>query len=211
MEKTMPTMYKLVSQEWTTHNGMKWAIGKTNKATGEGTEMCTNQVLHCYASPEQAVLFNPIHANIYNPILLEIECSEIVANDGLKYACKEQTPKKEICLPVFSLNQKIAFAIKMALLVYKAAPFVKWAEKWLSGKNRTADDADAAARAAARAAAYAADAAADAATYAAYAAYAAADAATYAAYAARAATYAADAARAVPFQTIIEWVKENIV
>lgn len=130
-------MYKLVSQDMTSHNGMKWEIGKTNVALGKGNNMCTNQVLHCYKTPEQAALFNPIHACISNPILLEIECSNIVANDGLKYACKEQTPITFCNLPTFTTNQRAAFAIKCALLVYKAAPFVLWATNWLNGIGGT--------------------------------------------------------------------------
>ena len=221
----MPVMYKLVTQQRTTHGGMKWEIGKTNKATNPGKEMCTNQVLHCYASPEQAVLFNPIHAAITNPILLEISCSEIINTDGLKHACKEQTPVKEIKLPKLTINQKVAFAIKCALLVYKAVGFVAWAAKWLSGEDRSAAAADAAYTAAARAAAGFICGAAAAAADAAYAARAAADAvlcaraaaaaAADAAYAAADAAYAARAARAshefaAKIQETIQWVLENV-
>lgn len=49
----MVKMYKLTTQEYTTYGGMLWKIGKTNKALGKGTQMCTNQVLHCYASPSR--------------------------------------------------------------------------------------------------------------------------------------------------------------
>ncbi len=211
----MIKMYKLVNQDFTTHSGMKWAIGQTNKAKLPGNSMCTGQVLHCYKTPEQAVLFNPIHANIQNPILLEIDCSAIVADDGLKYASKEQTPVKIIPLPTLTINQKVAIAIKLALLTYKASSFVSWATGWLDGSDRTAA---AAADAAARATYAAADAAAYATYAAAYAAYAAADAATragtdaatYAAYAAAdAATYATYALK-TNLQEIINWVMENI-
>ena len=221
VDKPPVKMYKLVTQEMTTQNNTKWEIGVTNKAIRPGNEMCSNQVLHCYSDPRLAVLFNPVHANIANPILMEIACSPIVNTDGLKHACKEQTPIKIIELPKITLNQRVAFAIKCALLVYKAVDFVTWAEKWLSGEDRTAYAAAYAARAAAdaaRAAAYAARAAA-----AAYAARAAADAARAAAadaaadaaaYAARA---AADAARAADhkniakvFVEIIDFVMTNI-
>lgn len=158
----MVKMFKLVSQDLTTHGGMKWAIGKTNRAIKAGKEMCTNQVLHCYSDPNLAVLFNPIHANISNPILFEIECSTIVASDGLKHACKAQTPIRQLELPVFTTNQRVAFAIKCALLVFEDSAFVSWANAWLDGTNRSdaaarvaaraADAAEAAARAAARAA-----------------------------------------------------------
>jgi hypothetical protein len=193
-------MYKLVSKDWTTHGGMKWEIGKTNCATKPGTEMCTNQVLHCYNDPRLVVIFNPIHANISGPHLLEIRVDKIVNSDGLKFASKEQTPIKEIEPPKLSLNQKVAFAIKCALLVYKEASFVSWANNWLGNVDRS--DSTAAAAYDYAAAAYAARAAAYAAAYAAYAAayaaaaydYAAAATAYAAAYAARAAAYAARAA-----------------
>ena len=197
----MTKMYKLVTQEYTTHGGMKWEIGKTNKATHEGIEMCSNQVLHCYKTPEQAVLFNPVHVNIQNPILLEISCSDIVANDGLKYACKEQTPVREVVLPKLTTNQVVAIAIKLACLVYESSEFIVWANNWLSGRDRTARAADAAADAA-----YAA---ADAAR-AADAAYAAAYAAADAAYAARSARGAADAKFSGNLQEVIIWVMGNI-
>ena len=224
----MTIMYKLTTQDKTTRGGMKWEIGKTNKATGEGTTMCTDQVLHCYASPHQAVFLNPMHANINNPRLFMIECSDLVATDGLKHASKSQTPVKELPLPILTTNQRVAISIKLALTVYKAVAFVKWANDWLNGTDRTADayaayasaaaDAYAASSSAAAAdaarAAYAASssdasaAAADAAAYAAsssYAAYASADAsAAYAAHAAHAAEFS------TAFKEIVEWVLENI-
>lgn len=180
--------------------------------------MCSNQVLHCYASPLQAVFLNPVHANIQNPILLEIECSKIINADGLKYACKEQTPLRELSLPILTPNQRVAVAIKLAMCGYQSPTWLKWAKDWLAGVNRT--DASAAYAASAADAAYAdARAAARAANAAnAYAnAYAAANAAASAANAAYAATYAADAATyaasaAFPnfLQETLEWAITNI-
>jgi len=190
-------MYKLVTQDMKTQNNTHWEIGVTNKAKLPGTNMCSGQVLHCYSNPYLAVLFNPIHANIANPILMEIKCSPIVNTDGLKHACKEQTPIRVIPLPTLTTTQKVAFAIKCALLVCKTPLFITWAEKWLSGEDRSYAAAHYAADAADAAAAhYAADAAA--ARYARYAA------ASYARYADAAAHYAdadadADAAAAVRY------------
>ena len=197
----MTIMYKLVDQNWMSHGGMKWKIGQTNKAQEPGKKMCSNQVLHCYASPLQAVFLNPIHASIQTPILLEIECSKIINADGLKYACKEQTPLRELSLPILTPNQRVAVAIKLAMCGYQSPTWLKWAKDWLAGVNRTDASADAYAASAADAAyadARATYAANDAANDAANAAASAADAATYAAcadaYAADADAYAADAA-----------------
>ena len=196
----MTIMYKLVDQNWMSHGGMKWKIGQTNKAQEPGKKMCSNQVLHCYASPLQAVFLNPIHASIQTPILLEIECSKIINADGLKSACKEQTPLRELSLPILTQNQRVAVAIKLAMCGYQSPTWLKWAKDWLAGVKRTDASANANAADAAYAdarATYAACANANAAYAATYAARAAVRAANDAAVrAARAAANAADAAYA---------------
>ena len=85
--------------------------------------------------------FNPAHADIKTPILLEIECSEIINTDGTKHACKEQTPIGVLQLPEVTTTQRIAFAIKCALLDDKDDKFILWANKWLSGEDRSRESA----------------------------------------------------------------------
>ena len=153
---TKKQMYKLVSQDYTTHGGTKWESGKKVVANGIGAEMCTDQVLHCYSSPYLAILFNPIHADIHNPRLIAVSCSKIIASDGLKFACKEQTMLKEIPCPRISALQSTEFAIRVAMLQYMGRDFVRWAKNWLSGIDRTFSAAQSAARSAQFAAQFAA-------------------------------------------------------
>jgi hypothetical protein len=152
----MTIMYKLTTKFQTTYGGMKWEIGKTNRATGNSSKMCTDGLLHCYADPHLAVMFNPVHANISEALLFKVECSTILDSDGMKYGCKEQTPKELLTLPVLSTEQRVAFGIKCALLVLREDWFVKWAEDWLSGVCRGESAALSAARRAAWSAAYSA-------------------------------------------------------
>ena len=177
----MAYAYKLLSQEMTSRNNTKWEIGKAIEISKDfpGNTLCSNQLLHCYASPEIAVFMNPAHANISEPRLFRIRCSKILADDGTKQGCKKQTLLKELPLPEISIEQRIKIAILCATEVYKEPNFLVWTENWNTGKDRTAAAANAAANAAAYANAYAAAAAANAAAYAAaYAnAYAAANAA----------------------------------
>ena len=172
----------------TSHNNTKWEVNKTITVTKKGIEMCTAQVLHGYNHPLLAVLFNPIHSNIYNPRLFEIDVDTIVNTDGLKYASKQQTLIKEITIPEINLEQRIEFAIRVAKLVCKDTDWNMWADNWLNNIDRTIKSAKAAADAAFADAAY--DAAAANAAYAA----ANADAYAYAASAAYAAANTADAA-----------------
>ena len=175
-------LYKLTDSNGYTRNNMLWGKGVTHSAHGT-PRLCSNTVIHAYTSPLLAVLLNPLHARFISPRLW-IADGDVVITAWDKVGCHILTTTEEIPLPTITLVQKTAFAILCALEINKSAEFKVWAENWLSGKDRTA------------VAAYAAAADADADTYATYAAAAAAaaaaaDADTYAAYAAdTAAAYA---------------------
>jgi len=174
--------YKLVSQNMKTRVGHEnettWEIGKTISVKEGKMELCTNTVIHYYSDPVVAIIMNCIHANITNPRMFEVETSDEYVTDGLKYGCKSITLLGEIDAPKVTLEQKVAFGILSSLFVYKESNFVKWANNWLSGKDRTAAAARVAVHAVYAAAVYAdaARAAARAAAAAVYAARAAADA-----------------------------------
>lgn len=129
--------YKLLNQDLTSYNHTEWEIGVPVTVTVEGNKMCSNQVLHCYNHPLLAVILNPIHANLSNPKLFEISVDKIVNNDGLKFASKSQTLLKKISLPFLSTVQKVEFAIKVAKTVYSDEKWNEWADKWLSGSDRS--------------------------------------------------------------------------
>jgi len=182
----MTTLYKLTNLHSQTRSATQWGENVTHELPARDTyQLCSKQVLHAYASPELAVLMDPIHAILLpDAILWEAE-GDVVVSDGTKVGCTRLTTLKQIPIPAITLEQRVTFAIKCALHVYKGPSWVAWAQAWLANTNR--DAYAAATNAAAYAYAYAyADAAAYAAADAAYAA--AADAATYAT--ARAATYA---------------------
>ena len=133
--------YKLLTQDLKSYNNTQWQIGVPVTVTVPGNQMCTDQVLHCYNHPLLAVLFSPIHVEIFKPRLFEISVDEIVNSDGLKFASKSQTLIKEIPLPEISTEQKVEFGIRTAKLVYKNQNWNKWADDWLSGKDRSRDSA----------------------------------------------------------------------
>lgn len=149
--------YKLLTQDMTSHGRTKWEIGVPKTAQAGGTEMCTNQVLHYYTHPLVAVFANPIHAAIEKPRIFEIEVSECVASDSLKSACKTQTLLRELQLPELTDLQCQFVAIKAAMLLPSIGnPWTSWAQKWLSGEDRSSGSENRAyAHACARARAYA--------------------------------------------------------
>ena len=61
--------YKLTNQKNQTAYNTVWGVGVTHVATGAGRRLCSDAVIHVYAHPLLAVLFNPLHAAIDNPKL----------------------------------------------------------------------------------------------------------------------------------------------
>ena len=147
--------YKLIDKDGYTRKGetneIYWFDGEEKVATGTGG-LCTDGVIHYYDHPMLAVLFNPIHADIQPPRLIEIETEEEIAHDGLKGGCKKAKFVKELAVPEITAEQKVAFVIKISLKYCRDANYILWAENWLNGKDRSYCAARAAARVAARAA-----------------------------------------------------------
>ena len=143
-------LYKLTTQDFKTREGYPnetlWGRGVSHTAKGHGTELCSDGYIHAYLSPLLAVLMNPIHAGIQNPVVWEAEGS-VSVSDGLKVGCKTLTTVRQIPLPSVTTEQRVRFAILCALAVNKDEAFKIWAGGWLSGLD-TSEEAARAARAA---------------------------------------------------------------
>lgn len=171
-------VYKLTDQKMQAHGGCQWEIGVPRETDGSG-DLCGPGWLHYYHDPLLAVLLNPIHAGIEDPILWEAEAEGLHRDDkGLKGGCTRLTLIRQIDLPQITIEQRIRFGILCAKEVCAEPIWNAWADRWLSGADMSVE---AAARAAWAEAAWAAWAAAR---------------AERAAWAARAARAAARAARA---------------
>ena len=183
--------YKLTNELMQTYNNTQWTLRKWKETDGNG-KLCSKGWLHYYSDPLLAVFLNPIHANFIYPRLFEIEVAGDIKEDrGLKFGCTRMRLLQELDLLKVTLEQRIKFGILCALEVTADPAFVKWAQGWLDGTDRSSTAAYAAAEAAEAAAYAAAD-----------AAYAAARAAR-AAYAAYAAAWAAaDATEVKPLDLI---------
>ena len=130
-------VYKLTNEKGQTHGDTQWGRGVTHAATGKGTDLCSNAVIHFYRDPLLAVLANPIHANFSRCRLWECEAEDIVAEDALKGGCKKLTTLKKIKAPRVNKNQRVRWAILCALEVYHEESFVKWANSWLDKTDRS--------------------------------------------------------------------------
>jgi hypothetical protein len=155
--------YKLTTQQRTTHNGYALPALPDDGSPSEWfyparrdepPRECSDTALHHYAHPLLAVLFNPIHANIADPVLYEIEIDAEAGTDGLKGWCGAQRLVRRLPLPVITTEQRVEFAIRAAATQTDDPAWHEWARRWLSGEDRSEAAARAAraARAAARAA-----------------------------------------------------------
>lgn len=142
------TYYKLVDRNGYSRRGVSgetcWLpIGKTVKPTGKGKSACGPGVLHMYGSALEAVLYNPVHANIKSPRLLKVSASTALVNgDGLKmWTTGKVKVVAELELPEVTIEQKVAWAICLA----PHSSTRLWAINWLTGKDRSREAAAAAA------------------------------------------------------------------
>jgi hypothetical protein len=213
-DEAMTRLWKITDLEGRTRRGeaneTQWGAGVTHEAVGEKRVLCTDGVIHAYLSPELAVLINPAHAAI-NPFLLwEARGKIVVRGDGgLKVGCSRLTTVKVVEAPKASVEQRIEFGIRSALLCPQSKVFIAWAKKWLDGSERSSGAAQAADWAADWAAARAAARAAQAADWAAArAAQAAARAAQAAEWPAEAAEWPAEAAEWAAARAAAEWAAE---
>src|SRR5208282_3623507 len=144
----MPKLYKLTDDAGCTFGGMQWGEGVRHEAGGDISQsLCSNAWIHAYTSPEIAVIMNSVHASFKNPQLWECEGIVIKDDYGLKCGCRSITTIRRIPLPEISVEQTIRFAIGVASLVCSNESWRRWAVDWLTGKDRTAEAAEARARA----------------------------------------------------------------
>ena len=133
----MAKLYKLTNRNYETKNKTKWGEGVSHSGTGKGP-LCSVGWIHAYTNPLLAVLLNPIHADVVDPVLWEAEGEISLTDHGLKVGCKTLTTIRVIELPQITTEQRVKFALLCALEVYHEEKFVAWAQDWLSGKGRSA-------------------------------------------------------------------------
>lgn len=140
-------VYKLTDRKGQSYAGTQWGENVEHSASATGP-LCSAGWLHCYTDPLLAVLLNPIHANYQPALLWEAEGEGRTMDDyQLKLGVERLRTLRQIALPAVTTEQRVRFGILCALSVHEEARFRAWAERWLSGEDRTAVAAEWAARA----------------------------------------------------------------
>ncbi len=128
-------IYKLTDANGQTYGGTQWGPGITNNAPGGGA-LCTAAWIHAYRDPILAVLMNPIHGNYKDPQLWEAE-GEVGIDDGTKVGCTILTTLRQIPVPIITVEQRMVFYILCAKRAYADPGWIRWADSWLSGADRS--------------------------------------------------------------------------
>lgn len=133
-------LYKLTNEHGKTQNDTQWGPGVTHTGTGEGG-FCGPGWIHAYENPLIAVFMNPMQADFKNPRLWEAEGEVGLRDSQLKCGCKTLTTVREIPLPEITTEMWVRFGILCAKEVHECSTWNAWADKWLSGEDRSAASA----------------------------------------------------------------------
>src|SRR3990167_6899905 len=147
----MSTLYKLTDASDCTRETTQWGADVTHTAPGDG-DLCTQAWIHAYRSALLAVMMDSVHGHYLPRGRLLTADGDVGRDDGSKVGCTSLTTRSRVDVPAVTIIQRVAFGILAARQVYKDAAWCAWADKWLSGEDRTVKAAAAAADAAGAAA-----------------------------------------------------------
>jgi hypothetical protein len=131
----MTKAYKLTDKAGRTYGGMQWDADV--EYTAPGGAPCTADVIHWYRTPLMAVLFDPIHGRFGPDARLWICDVTQTGSDGTKAWGTRCRTIKEITKPVITTEHRVEIAIRCAMKVFHDMEWAAWAQRWLSGKDRS--------------------------------------------------------------------------
>lgn len=129
--------YVVVNQQGDTFAHQHIEEGRVMHSANTGSEEpIVRIIMSGFDSPLLAALEYPGSNEGIRLFMLQTWQTE--ADKSNPQAC---TTVKEVEAPSISLEEKLGFFVSAALEVYKNRDFKKWARKWLSGEDRSADSA----------------------------------------------------------------------
>ena len=133
---------KWVSEGMKTINETHWEVGVPNELPEKNKlTLGLSGLFHYYKHPLLAVIFKDFHGVKYYQHLYQVVPEGRIVERFDKCGSTKLTLVKELEIPEVTNAQKIAFGILCSLETCKEESFVDWAEKWLSGKDRSKESA----------------------------------------------------------------------
>lgn len=135
-------LYKLTDEHGCTRNNTQWGPGVTHTAKGSGGGLCSDSWIHAYCHPLVAMIMNPIHADIKNPLLWIAEGEPLKFDAQKKLGCKSLTTIRQITPPRLGLEFLVHASIEISLdSATVSEQYREWARRWISKEDRSAKSA----------------------------------------------------------------------
>jgi len=133
-----PRPCKLMKADDITSMRTKWGRGVTNTITRGGWELCTSDLFHYYEHPLLASFFDSIHGDFGEYATLRTcRAQGKTVSDGTKRGAKVITTGNKIKLPVITSEQRVEIAIRTSVLIEQDERYIKWAQNWLAGVDKS--------------------------------------------------------------------------
>ncbi len=133
-------LYFLADQEGHLADNRVLECGKFKQAIGSSKDPLAKYSGPIHTSPLVAALTHPDSVDGDHNKMFEVNRWKVNVDASNPEA---YTVVKEVAVPTVTLGQKVAFAVAAVREIYHDTDFVKWADGWLSGKDRSADSAKA--------------------------------------------------------------------
>lgn len=142
-------VYKLTDENMQTRDGFPWALGVRVDEPDDGPlDLCEAGCLHSYASPELAAFMAPIQGRAADYTrCFRAEAYGETITDRTKIGARSLKLVEEVEYPRPTIEQRIYYGIRCARASGGALPdrWERWADGWISGEDRSAEAAEAAA------------------------------------------------------------------
>lgn len=137
-------IYKFTDTDNYTRRGKEgeqlWAPGV--EVTVEwGEKLCARGCLHAYRDPLLAVFMDPVHGCYLPRAKLWTGEGNVRKDDGTKLGCDKIVISREHEIPKVGTMQQVRFGILATQEVCNSPEWCMWAERWLSGEDRSQDAA----------------------------------------------------------------------
>jgi hypothetical protein len=127
--------YLLTDANGRSLRGSQIHAGHFIQSRHEGGDLISRNTWECMSTPQLAVMVNPLHAQSEHTRLFEIRHREVAL---VPRRAGVNLYIRELSVPTVLPAQKLAFAIMAVRDLDYDHPFADWAQRWLSGADRSA-------------------------------------------------------------------------
>lgn len=127
-------LYFLADQQGHLADNRVLECGKFKQAIGSDKDPLAHYKGPIHTSPLVAALTHPDSVNGDTNKMFEVNRWKVSVDASNP---KAYTVVKEVAVPTVTIGQKVAFVVATVREIYHDADFQKWADDWLSGKDRT--------------------------------------------------------------------------